>query len=64
MTHKTPAVAFDAAKVESLRSAIASGTYKIDTSAIAGKLVDLERMLAQQESMTGLATARHQQREH
>lgn len=41
--------AFDAAKVESVRSALAAGTYKIDASVIAGKLVELERMLAKQE---------------
>ena len=41
--------AFDAAKVESVRSALAAGTYKIDATAIAGKLVELERMIAKQE---------------
>ena len=41
--------AFDAAKVESVRSALAAGTYKIDSQAIAGKLVELERMIAKQE---------------
>lgn len=40
--------AFDAAKVESVRSALAAGTYKINSPAIAGKLVELERMLARQ----------------
>lgn len=40
--------AYDAVKVEAVRSAIAAGTYKIDSSAVAGKLVELERMLAKQ----------------
>lgn len=41
--------AFDAAKVERVRSALAAGTFKIDSQAVAGKLVELERMIAKQE---------------
>lgn len=37
--------AFDATKVEAIRSALAAGNYKIDSGAIAHKLIELERML-------------------
>lgn len=37
--------AFDVKKVESVRNALAAGNYKIDSNAIAHKLIDLERML-------------------
>ncbi|MBS7457191.1 flagellar biosynthesis anti-sigma factor FlgM [Coralloluteibacterium stylophorae] len=36
---------FDGAKVAALRSAIESGSYRIDAGAIAGRLVDLESAL-------------------
>ena len=39
---------FDAQRVEQVRSALAAGTYKIDSAAIAGKLVELERLLSKQ----------------
>lgn len=37
--------AFDAARVEQVRAALAAGTYKVDADTIAGKLIELERML-------------------
>jgi len=37
--------AYDAGRVEQVRAAMAAGTYKIDADAVAGSLIELERML-------------------
>jgi negative regulator of flagellin synthesis FlgM len=37
--------AFDQKRVEALRKAIASGEYRVDSTRVAGKLLELERQL-------------------
>ena len=39
--------AVDQSRVDSIRNALANGTYKIDSSQIAGGLIDSERALSQ-----------------